>query len=159
MVWKITPELQTAIDHVSEQKVAQKAGEFLEQAIKHISDGTAQLGTQQPQDGKNICFKPLVKQGSQDTLLIAIPERAFKAYNYSSFREAASEAIAHVQHNRMTFCPGGACFQHGFDLQQRPLSFWSLDEMGQSTAFYNVSISDVVELQQAHWLIEAQRVR
>ena len=35
MVWKITPELQTAIDHVSEQKVAQKAGEFLEQAIKH----------------------------------------------------------------------------------------------------------------------------
>ena len=57
MVWKITPELQTAIDHVSEQKVAQKAGEFLEQAIKHISDGTAQLGTQQPQDGKNICFK------------------------------------------------------------------------------------------------------
>ena len=76
MVWKITPELQTAIDHVSEQKVAQKAGEFLEQAIKHISDGTAQLGTQQPKDGKNICFKPLVKQGSQDTLLIAIPERA-----------------------------------------------------------------------------------
>ena len=93
MVWKITPELQTAIDHVSEQK----AVEFLEQAIKHISDGKAQLGTQQPKDGKNICFKPLVKQGSQDTLLIAIPERAFKAYNYSSFREAASEALAHVQ--------------------------------------------------------------
>ena len=82
MVWKITPELQTAIDHVSEQK----AVEFLEQAIKHISDGKAQLGTQQPKDGKNICFKPLVKQGSQDTLLIAIPERAFKAYNYSSFQ-------------------------------------------------------------------------
>ena len=108
MVWKITPELQTAIDHVSEQK----AGEFLDQATTHISDGTAQLGTQQPQDGKNICFKPLVKQGSQDTLLIAIPERAFKAYNYSSFREAASEALAHVQHNRMTSnsarCPFGA---------------------------------------------------
>lgn len=44
MVWKITPELQTAIDHVSEQK----AVEFLEQAIKHISDGKAHLASSSP---------------------------------------------------------------------------------------------------------------
>lgn len=105
----------------------------------------------------NISFRPLVRQGGNDTLLITIPESAFEAYNYSSFRDAAEDAIAHVQHNRMTYCPDGAAFQRGFDTQKHPLAFWGLDAEGSPTAYFNVAIADQWELQQAHWRIDGER--
>lgn len=141
----------------AEAEAKRKRGE---DAIRHILRVNGICDDYQPPQRKanpDISFRPLVRQGDHECLLISVPEHSFRAYNYSDFRDAADDAIAHVQHNRMTFCPGGAAYQYGFDLQKRPLAFWSLDEKGVATAYFNVAISDYLELQQAHWLIDMDR--
>lgn len=141
----------------AEAEAERKRGE---DAIRHILRVNGICDDYQPPQRKanpNISFWPLVRQGDHECLLISVPEHSFRAYDYSAFRDAADDAIAHVQHNRMTYCPGGAAFQRGFDLQKRPLAFWSLDAGGRPTGFFNVSIADGLELQLAHWTIDAQR--
>lgn len=141
----------------AEAEAERKRGE---DAIRHILRVNGVCDDYQPPQRKanpNISFRPLVRQGEHDCLLITIPERAFKSYDYHDFRDAADDAIAYVQHHRAVYCPNGATYQHGFDLQKRPLAMWGLDAEGRPTAFFNVAIANGLELQQAHWLIDADR--
>ena len=162
MSYQLPSELQNVVDRISgtaeRERKDREAQEAIVKSIRNISgDSNAVWGPQERKANPNIGFRPLVRQGNNDTLLITIPESAFIAYNYSSFRDAADRAIAHVQHHRAVYCPGGAAYQQGFDLQKRPLSMWGLDEAGRPVAYFNVAIADQWELQQAHWMIDAQR--
>ncbi|WP_295629751.1 hypothetical protein [uncultured Intestinimonas sp.] len=141
----------------AEVEAKRREGEEIIRDILRVNGICDDYQPPQRKANPNISFRPLVRQGNSDTLLICVPEHSFRAYNYSDFRDAADDAIAHVQHNRMTFCPGGAAYQYGFDIQKRPLAMWGLDAEGRPTAFFNVSIADGLELQQAHWMIDANR--
>ena len=138
-----------------------EALDYLDVAIRHMTDGEVSgLNRPERKPDPEPTFRPMVRQGRGDgTLLVAVPESSFKRGDFASFRDAADSALAHVRHHRATYCPGGASFSMGFDLQRRPLAFWGLDAEGRATAYYNVAITDALELTMASGLIESERTR
>lgn len=138
-----------------------EALDYLDVAIRHMTDGEVSgLNRPERKPDPEPTFRPMVRQGRGDgTLLVAVPESSFRRGDFASFRAAADDAIAHIRHHRATYCPGGAAFSTGFDLEQRPLAYWGLDAEGRATAYYNAAIRDSLEFMTASGLIEAERTR
>ena len=138
-----------------------EALDYLDKAVRHMTDGAVSgLNRPERKPDPEPNFRPLVRQGRGDgTLLVAVPESSFKRYDFASFREAADSAISHILHHRATYCPSGAAYAEGFDLDPRPLAYWALSPEGVATAYYNASIEDALEFAAAHGIIEAERAR
>ena len=155
--------IRNVIDReTAETEAAEKeALDFLDKAIQHMTDGEVSgLNRPERKPDPEPTFRPMVRQGRGDgTLLVAVPESSFKRGDFASFRAAADSAIFHVRHHRARYCPGGATYVEGFDLEQRPLAYWGLDAEGRATAYYNVSIMNAPEFMTAHGIIEAERAR
>ena len=155
--------IRNVIDReTAETEAAEKeALDFLDKAIQHMTDGEVSgLNRPERKPDPEPTFRPMVRQGRGDgTLLVAVPESSFKRGDFASFREAADVAIAHIRHHRATYCPGGAAFSTGFDLEERPLAYWALSPEGVGTAFYNASIVSDLVLTMAHGIVEAERAR
>ena len=155
--------IRNVINHeTAEAEAAEReALDFLDAAIRHMTNGEVSgLNRPERKPDPEPTFRPLVRQGRGDgTLLVAVPESSFKRGDFASFREAADAAIAHIRHHRATYCPGGAAFSAGFDLEEKPLAYWALSPEGVATAYYNASIKGGLELTMAHGIVESERAQ